>query len=223
MARATQTQACRLEVRLLRRLPALAARLRGRTAGGRRRDRHRLFPRSHARRDAAVRTTCRWWKARSPRRTTPNACMHVRRQSRTLITIGACATAGGIQALRNFKDVREFTSIVYARPEYHRHAGDLDADQRACQRRLRAARLPDQQAAVARGADGLPERHASRTSPSHSVCMECKQRGTVCVLVRGHRRASARSPMPAAVRSAPPTTAAAMAASDRRRRRTPRR
>ena len=42
----------------------------------------------------------------------------VRRQSRTLITIGACATAGGIQALRNFKDVREFTSIVYARPDY---------------------------------------------------------------------------------------------------------
>ena len=42
----------------------------------------------------------------------------VRRQSKTLITIGACATAGGIQALRNFKDVREFTAIVYARPDY---------------------------------------------------------------------------------------------------------
>ncbi|MFH0795388.1 MAG: oxidoreductase, partial [bacterium] len=37
----------------------------------------------------------------------------VRRQSRYLVTIGACATAGGIQALRNFKDVREFTSYVY--------------------------------------------------------------------------------------------------------------
>ena len=42
----------------------------------------------------------------------------VRRQTRTLITIGACATAGGIQALRNFKDVREFTQAVYARPEF---------------------------------------------------------------------------------------------------------
>src|ERR1700690_998730 len=29
----------------------------------------------------------------------------VRRQSRALITIGACATSGGIQALRNFTDV----------------------------------------------------------------------------------------------------------------------
>ena len=42
----------------------------------------------------------------------------VRKQSRFLVTIGACATAGGIQALRNFKDVREFTSAVYATPEY---------------------------------------------------------------------------------------------------------
>jgi len=42
----------------------------------------------------------------------------IRRSSKFLVTIGACATAGGIQALRNFKDVKEFTSIVYARPEY---------------------------------------------------------------------------------------------------------
>ena len=42
----------------------------------------------------------------------------IREQSRMLVTIGACATAGGIQALRNFADVREFTSVVYASPEY---------------------------------------------------------------------------------------------------------
>ncbi len=42
----------------------------------------------------------------------------VRRQSRYLVTIGACATAGGIQALRNFRDVKRFLSIVYARPDY---------------------------------------------------------------------------------------------------------
>src|SRR5665213_746340 len=42
----------------------------------------------------------------------------VRAQSRALITIGACATAGGIQALRNFADVKEFTQIVYASPDY---------------------------------------------------------------------------------------------------------
>ena len=42
----------------------------------------------------------------------------VRRQSKYLVTIGACATAGGIQALRNFTDVRELMDIVYASPEY---------------------------------------------------------------------------------------------------------
>src|SRR5579872_1579182 len=44
--------------------------------------------------------------------------LEVRRQSKFLITIGACATAGGIQALRNFKDVKDFIAIVYATPQY---------------------------------------------------------------------------------------------------------
>ena len=42
----------------------------------------------------------------------------MRRASKYLVTIGACATAGGIQALRNFKDVKEFLRIVYATPAY---------------------------------------------------------------------------------------------------------
>ena len=44
--------------------------------------------------------------------------LEVREQSRFLVSIGACATAGGIQALRNWRDVDEFTSIVYANPDY---------------------------------------------------------------------------------------------------------
>jgi len=44
--------------------------------------------------------------------------LEIRRVSRRLITIGACATSGGIQALRNFADVAEYRSIVYAHPEY---------------------------------------------------------------------------------------------------------
>src|SRR5688500_15076402 len=36
----------------------------------------------------------------------------VRGVSKHLVTIGACATAGGIQSLRNFRDVEEFISIV---------------------------------------------------------------------------------------------------------------
>ena len=39
----------------------------------------------------------------------------IREQSGVLVAVGACATAGGIQALRNFADVAEFASVVYAR------------------------------------------------------------------------------------------------------------
>ena len=42
----------------------------------------------------------------------------VRAASRTLVTIGACATAGGIQALRNYADVQEYLAIVYAQPQF---------------------------------------------------------------------------------------------------------
>src|SRR5512135_1366471 len=42
----------------------------------------------------------------------------IRQQSKVLVTIGACATAGGVQALRNFADIAEFASVVYAKPEY---------------------------------------------------------------------------------------------------------
>src|SRR6195952_4732237 len=42
----------------------------------------------------------------------------VRKQSKALITIGACATAGGIQALRNFADVDDYVAAVYASPAY---------------------------------------------------------------------------------------------------------
>src|SRR5215469_8768307 len=41
----------------------------------------------------------------------------VRRASRWLVTIGACATAGGIQALRNFTTLREVAGAVYPKPE----------------------------------------------------------------------------------------------------------
>ena len=42
----------------------------------------------------------------------------LREQSTVLVSIGACATAGGIQALRNAADVTEYASVVYAHPEY---------------------------------------------------------------------------------------------------------
>ena len=106
----------------------------------------------------------------------------VRRQSRTLITIGACATAGGIQALRNFGDVAEFTSIVYASPDFISTLSTstpisahvpVDFELNGCP-------IDKHQLLEVIGAHLAGRRPRVR---GHSVCVECKRRGTVCVMV----------------------------------------
>jgi sulfhydrogenase subunit delta len=42
----------------------------------------------------------------------------IRANSKYLITIGACATSGGLQALRNFNETKTWTAGIYAHPEY---------------------------------------------------------------------------------------------------------
>jgi coenzyme F420-reducing hydrogenase gamma subunit len=106
----------------------------------------------------------------------------VRASSRRLVTIGACATAGGIQALRNFADVEEFASVVYASPEYistlststpiSSHV-DVDFELHGCP-------INGRQLLEVIGAY-LNERRPQ--VPEHSVCIECKRRGNVCVMV----------------------------------------
>lgn len=107
---------------------------------------------------------------------------HVRRVSKVLITIGACATAGGIQALRNFADVEEMVPVVYAHPEYIStlaHSEPIadhvrvDFELRGCP--VNKFQLVEVLAAFLHG-------RTPRT-PAHSVCIECKKRGTVCVTV----------------------------------------
>jgi len=106
----------------------------------------------------------------------------VRKDSKYLITIGACATAGGIQALRNWQDVAEFTRAVYATPAYI-HTLEKSTPI--------AAHVP-----VDFEVNGCPinkmqilevitQLLAGRAPhlPSYSVCMDCKRRGTVCVMV----------------------------------------
>ena len=107
-----------LEVRLLRRLPAQPARLR---AGAGRAARTRsTSPTSSRRRRGTVEGPYDLSLVEGSITTPEDAerIQEVRRQSRRLVTIGACATSGGIQALRNFADVEEFISVVYAEPDY---------------------------------------------------------------------------------------------------------
>ncbi len=107
----------------------------------------------------------------------------VRKQSRFLVTIGACATAGGIQALRNFKDVREFTAAVYATPEYISTLERLDArSPSTCGWTSSCAAARSARRSSSR-CSGAFLRGRRPNIPTYSVCLECKRRGTVCVMV----------------------------------------
>ncbi len=108
----------------------------------------------------------------------------VREQSRALITIGACATAGGIQSLRNFADVQEFLSVVYATPEYIKTLATSTAiaDHVTVDYELRGCPVNKRQLLEVISAF-INKRPPN--VPSHSVCVECKLRGNVCVLVTG--------------------------------------
>ncbi|MDJ0772953.1 MAG: hypothetical protein QNJ49_05905, partial [Mastigocoleus sp. MO_167.B18] len=106
----------------------------------------------------------------------------VRRVSKYLVTIGACATAGGIQALRNFKSVKEFTSIVYASPEYIEtlNKSTAIADHVFVDFELRGCPINKYQLLEVISAFLS---HRKPNVSQYSVCMECKRRGTVCVMV----------------------------------------
>jgi coenzyme F420-reducing hydrogenase gamma subunit len=106
----------------------------------------------------------------------------VRRVSRKLVTIGACATAGGVQALRNFADLKDFLSVVYASPDYvstletstpiSAHV-KVDYELHGCP--IDKRQLLEVITAFL---------HGRRPNiPSTSVCTECKRRGNVCVMV----------------------------------------
>ena len=106
----------------------------------------------------------------------------IRSRARRVIAIGACAVAGGVQALRNFADVEDFMALVYASPEYistlerstpasaHVH---VDFELRGCP--------PDKRQLLEVVNAFLNERRPAISS--HSVCIECKRAGNVCVTV----------------------------------------
>jgi len=106
----------------------------------------------------------------------------VRAQCKYLVTIGACATAGGIQALRNWGDVAEFSRQVYARPEYLQTLSTSTpiADHVKVDFELRGCPVNKHQ--LVELISSLLWGRTPRV-PRHSVCVECKRRQVVCVAV----------------------------------------
>lgn len=106
----------------------------------------------------------------------------IRRLSKLLITIGACATSGGIQALRNFTDVREYTNLVYANPKFIStlqnstpisHHVYVDYELRGCP--INKYQLLEVLNAFIN--------NRKPNIPNMSVCIECKRKGISCVMV----------------------------------------
>jgi coenzyme F420-reducing hydrogenase gamma subunit len=106
----------------------------------------------------------------------------VRRQSRFLVTIGACATAGGIQALRNFRDVRDFVRLVYARPDY---IDTLDASTAVAEHVPVDFELPGCPIDKGQLLEVITSfLHGKRPNvPDHALCVDCKKAGIVCLVV----------------------------------------
>ena len=107
---------------------------------------------------------------------------HLRHRARHLVTIGACATAGGIQALRNWRDIDEVVAQVYAEPAFIDTLATSTpiADHVPVDFALRGC-------PVDRGQlfEVITALLVGRTPGirDEAVCMECKRRGTTCVLV----------------------------------------
>jgi sulfhydrogenase subunit delta len=106
----------------------------------------------------------------------------VRAQSKALVTIGACATAGGIQALRNFRDHAAMMAMVYARPDYIATLATSTAiaDHVQVDFELRGCPIDKHQLLEVISA----YLHGRKPNVAHhAVCIECKLRGHVCVVV----------------------------------------
>jgi sulfhydrogenase subunit delta len=106
----------------------------------------------------------------------------LRAVSHRLVTIGACATAGGIQAIRNWFDPDEVRAAVYPEPTYveslaqARPVADfvaVDGELRGCP--ISPGQLREFLVALVTGR--RPQ------LPDEAVCLECKRRGVVCVAV----------------------------------------
>ena len=106
----------------------------------------------------------------------------IRRECRTLVTIGACATSGGIQALRNWGKIDEFVAAVYASPAFISTLATstaiaehvpVDFELRGCP--IDTGQLVEILTALIVG--------RKPRVPSTSVCAECKAEGVVCVAV----------------------------------------
>ena len=106
----------------------------------------------------------------------------IRSQSKVLIALGTCATAGGIQALRNFADADDYAKVVYPHPEYLHYLKTSKPMSEYVHVDLELFGCPVNKSQVIEVLVALLNNRKPNL-PSYPVCLECKRRGTICVLV----------------------------------------
>ena len=106
----------------------------------------------------------------------------IRANSRFLMTIGACATSGGVQALRNGSDIDEIVRTVYATPSYIATLADSTPIADHVKVDLELTGCPVDRGQLLGALASLIQGSVTRP-PTTPVCLECKRRGYVCVVV----------------------------------------
>lgn len=110
--------------------------------------------------------------------------VEIRRASRRLVSIGACATAGGIQALRNVSAFGAFRSVVYPTPEILDSLARSSPISEAVRVDFELPGCPIDRGQLLELISAFLSGRSPRL-PNESVCIECKRRGNVCLLVAG--------------------------------------
>ncbi|MDH5427421.1 MAG: hypothetical protein OEZ57_00165 [Nitrospirota bacterium] len=108
--------------------------------------------------------------------------LELRQQTTTLITIGACATSGGIQALRNWSDIEAFKRAVYPNPEYIQSLSTSTPISEHVPVDYELWGCPIDKQQLLRVVTDLLQGVKPRLA-THSVCFDCKREGHICVLV----------------------------------------
>jgi coenzyme F420-reducing hydrogenase gamma subunit len=106
----------------------------------------------------------------------------VRANSKYLVSIGACATAGGIQALRNLHDAKAWVNGVYASPEYISTLDKVSPIAAQVKVDLELWGCPVNGRQVL-GALRALLFGVVPSAEEDKVCLECKRQQTVCVMV----------------------------------------
>jgi coenzyme F420-reducing hydrogenase gamma subunit len=106
----------------------------------------------------------------------------IRQQAKILVALGTCATAGGIQALRNFTKVEDLALMVYQHPEYLQTLEKSTPIAEHVKVDMELWGCPVNKYQLLEVVQAILQKRRPNL-PSHSVCLDCKRAGRVCVVV----------------------------------------